>query len=120
MSDGKAKLEWHVKPRDSGSARIQLDPGKVVDGIAAQRDQVSNLFEAALAGSYFERRPRRETECADTHDVGEKEILEFPVVRNVKENFSGRPSLFWHAFVSLDEFGACWGTRSSRNAKPTS
>ena len=108
----QAELKRHVKPRGLRGGSIPLDPREIVDRITALRDQVQNFFEAALTARYLKGRSRLEAERTDSRDISEKQLFELLIVWDVEENFSAQPSIFSHAFVSLGEFWASWGTRS--------
>jgi hypothetical protein len=56
--DGQAEFERHVKSRRAGRGAIQLDPRKIVNGIAAALYQRQNSIKPALAAGDSESSPR--------------------------------------------------------------
>jgi len=80
---GKAELEWHIEPWHARPPSIQLNARKVVDGIPALFDQLENSVEPALTGGNFEGGARNQSECAQSRNVSQIQVLELPVVRNV-------------------------------------
>ena len=48
-SDSQAQFKGHIESRCRGRSAIQLDPGEIVNRIAATADQIDNFVQPVLA-----------------------------------------------------------------------
>jgi len=106
--DGKPKFKGHVESGRDGSLHVELDAGKVMNGVLARLQQLYDAVEPSGAGGDLQSGARNQPEGTKPDDVSEAEVLEFLVVRDIQEDVSGFFSRLWHGYVFSSRPEGSW------------
>ncbi len=92
-SDGETKFEWHIEPWRPRPRAIHLDPGEIVNRIAATANKLQYLLQPVASAGDFDCRVGIEAKISQAGNIGEIETAERAIIWNIEKDGVSREAL---------------------------